>query len=216
MNWVTPGWLKCLSEAGYHVVSFDNRGHGLSEKPHDEEKYGAHLMAGDVNALCQHLNLSRIHLMGYSMGARISAFVTMEYQHLLKSVIFAGMGFHMVRGMGNPEPIARALEAETAEEVTNPAARNFRDFAEVTKSDLKALAACIRSTRKPVTKEALANIKVPSLVAVGTTDVIAGSGEKLVELIPGAKHLPIPDRDHMRAVGDKAYKEGVLEFLADL
>lgn len=213
INWITSGWFKYLTEAGYNVVSFDNRGHGESDKPHDMESYGSHLMAGDVNALCEHLNLDKVHIMGYSMGARISAFVTSKYQDKLLSVTFAGMGFHLVRGIGNPEPIARALEAEKASDVINPAAKNFRDFAENTKSDLKALAACIRSTRVPVTKEALAEIKVPALVAVGTTDVIAGKGDKLAELIPGAKYLPIPNRDHMRAVGDIVYKEGVVEFL---
>ncbi len=216
MNWIDRGWFTCLTDAGYNVVSFDNRGHGSSEKPHDMESYGSHLMAGDVNELCKHLKLDKVHLMGYSMGARISAFVTMQHPSILRSVTFAGMGYNMVRGIGNPEPIARALEAEKASDVKNPAAKNFRDFAEQTKSDLKALAACIRSTRVPVTAESLAEIKVPALVAVGTTDVIAGKGDKLAELIPGAQHLPIPDRDHMRAVGDQVYKDGVINFLKSL
>ncbi len=51
------------------------------------------------------------------------------------------------------------------------------------------------------------------LVAVGTKDDVAGSGEALAALIPGARYLPIPDRDHMLAVGDRAYKAGVLDFL---
>lgn len=213
MNWIMPGWFKTLTQAGYHTISFDNRGHGMSEKSHDLEIYGAPLMAADVRALCQHLKLNQVHLMGYSMGARISVFVTKLYPEILASVIVAGMGYNLVRGMGNPEPIARALEAPTAEDVTNPAAKSFRTFAEQTQSDLKSLAACIRSTRAPVELETLANIKIPALVAVGTTDVIAGSGEKLTELIPNAAYLPIKGRDHMRAVGDAAYKAGVLSFL---
>jgi hypothetical protein len=44
--------------------------------------------------------------------------------------------------------------------------------------------------------------------------VVAGSAAALAALIPGAKALDIPDRDHMLAVGDKAYKTGVLEFLS--
>ena len=216
MNWINTSWFDTLTNAGYDVVSFDNRGHGASDKPHDMGSYGSHLMARDVKALHDHLGLDKVHIMGYSMGARISAFVTMQTPEILRSVTFAGMGYNMVRGIGNPEPIAQALEAEKASDVTNPAAKNFRDFAEQTKSDLKALAACIRSTRVPVTAETLAEIKVPALVAVGTTDVIAGSGEELAVLIPGAKHHPIPDRDHMRAVGDPVYKEGVVEFLNSL
>ena len=51
------------------------------------------------------------------------------------------------------------------------------------------------------------------MIAVGTRDVIAGSPQELAELIPGAKVLEIPDRDHMLAVGDRVYKAGVLKFL---
>ena len=50
-------------------------------------------------------------------------------------------------------------------------------------------------------------------VAAGTEDDIAGKIEPLQNAIPGAAALPIPRRDHMRAVGDKVYKDGVLRFL---
>ena len=49
--------------------------------------------------------------------------------------------------------------------------------------------------------------------ATGTEDVIGGSAQELASLIPGAEALPIPRRDHMLAVGDRVYKEGVLAFL---
>ena len=57
-------------------------------------------------------------------------------------------------------------------------------------------------------------IAVPLLVAVGSEDRIAGSPLELAALIPGAQALVIPGRDHMLAVGDKVFKNGVLEFLA--
>jgi hypothetical protein len=52
------------------------------------------------------------------------------------------------------------------------------------------------------------------LVGVGGKDLIAGSPEELAALIPGARALVIPDRDHMLAVGDKAFKAGVAAFLS--
>jgi len=86
-------------------------------------------------------------------------------------------------------------------------------FAQQTKSDLKALAACIRGTRQTLSEAQVAAIKLPVLVAVGTEDEVAGSPQELAALIPGAQALPIPGRDHMLSVGDKVYKTGVLEFL---
>jgi pimeloyl-ACP methyl ester carboxylesterase len=79
---------------------------------------------------------------------------------------------------------------------------------------LRALAACIRGSRQTLARDEVARIAVPALVAVGTKDPIAGSPHELAALIPGAKVLPIADRDHMLAVGDKVYKTGVLDFLA--
>jgi hypothetical protein len=55
---------------------------------------------------------------------------------------------------------------------------------------------------------------VPVLIAVGTSDEIAGSAAALGDIITGSQVLDIPNRDHMRAVGDKVYKTGVLEFLS--
>jgi hypothetical protein len=51
------------------------------------------------------------------------------------------------------------------------------------------------------------------VVAVGTKDLVAGSAQALAALIPGARALDIPNRDHMLAVGDKVYKAGVIDFL---
>jgi pimeloyl-ACP methyl ester carboxylesterase len=78
---------------------------------------------------------------------------------------------------------------------------------------LKALAACIRGSRQTLPREQLAGIRVPVLVAVGTNDDVAGSAQDLAALIPGARALGIPNRDHMLTVGDKVFKTGVLNFL---
>jgi hypothetical protein len=78
---------------------------------------------------------------------------------------------------------------------------------------LKALAACMRGSRQTLPREQVAGIRVPVLVAVGTEDKVAGSAQELAVLIPGARALDIPDRDHMLAVGDKVFKASVLDFL---
>ena len=65
-----------------------------------------------------------------------------------------------------------------------------------------------------MTREEAAGIAVPTLIAVGTADEIAGSAQALGEIIPDSEVLDIPNRDHMRAVGDKVYKAGVIDFLS--
>ncbi len=214
MNWVATGWVSDLVKAGHRVVAIDNRGHGKSEKLYDLAQYGAPMMADDAGRLLDHLGIGKAHVIGYSMGARIAAFLVQKYPDRVVSVVFGGLGANMVRGMAGTGPIAHALEAASIDDVKNPTARTFRAFAEQTNSDLKALAACIRSAREPVTAEALAAVKVPVLVAVGTHDVIGGSAEALAQIIPGAEAFEIAGRDHMKAVGDRSFKIRVVDFLA--
>lgn len=213
-NWVDPGWVRFLIDAGYRVIAFDNRGHGRSAKLYATDDYGAPLMAEDARRLLDHLEIARADVIGYSMGARIAAFLALAHPQRVRSAVFGGLGYNMVRGMAGTGPVARALEAASIDEVTNPTARTFRAFAEQTQSDLKALAACIRSSRAPITAEDVARIACPVLVAVGEKDVIGGSPAALAELIPGARAFTIPGREHMKAVGDRAFKAAVLEFLA--
>jgi pimeloyl-ACP methyl ester carboxylesterase len=212
-NWVGPEWVRTLTRSGRRVIAYDNRGHGRSGKLYDPAVYGAPAMAEDGRRLLDHLRIPRADVMGYSMGARIAAFLVLAHPERVRSLILAGMGINLVRGMVGSGPIARALETPSIDDVSNDTARTFRAFAESTGSDLAALAACMRGPSEKITAEAVATIRVPTLVAVGTEDVIAGSGADLAKLIPGAQLLDIPRRDHMRAVGDARFKQGVLDFL---
>jgi pimeloyl-ACP methyl ester carboxylesterase len=170
-------------------------------------------MAGDIRALLDHLQIERADIMGYSMGARITAFLAVKHAERVRSAILGGLGWRLVEGVGLPESIAEALEAPSLDDVQDPTGRMFRAFAEQTKSDLRALAACIRGSRQTLTREEVGAIRAPVVVAVGTKDLVAGSAQALAALIPGARALDIPNRDHMLAVGDKVYKAGVIDFL---
>jgi len=215
VNWVNPGWVKTLTGAGRRAIAFDNRGHGVSSKLYDSADYQMALMADDVRALLDHLRIGRADVMGYSMGARITAFLSVNHPARLRSAILGGLGINLVEGHSGDlaHIIVAALEAPSLADVVHPVGRAFRSFAEQTKSDLKALAACMRRPRQTLSRTQVAGIRTPTLVAVGTNDDVAGSAQKLAALIPGARALDIPNRDHMLAVGDKVFKAGVLDFL---
>ncbi len=220
VNWVDTGWVRVLQEAGYGPVTIDNRGHGLSQKVYDPALYPARTMARDVAGLIAHLGLHDKHgpvpVMGYSMGARISAFVTLDFPELVSAAIFGGLGINMIHGLGGSEEIVQGLLAARVEDVVSPVGRRFRLFAQHTGSDLKALAACMQSSRDPITADRLAGIGVPVLVAVGDQDDIGGSAQELADILPRGEALVLEGRDHMRATGDRAFKAGVIDFLSRL
>ena len=215
VNWVAPAWVTTLVRAGRRAIALDNRGHGDSSKLYDPAAYHSAIMAEDVRALLHHLALNRADVIGYSMGARIAAFLALKHSDRVRSVVLGGLGMRLVEGVGLPESIAVALEAPSLADVADPTAYMFRVFAEQTKSDLHALAACMRGSRQTLSRAEVGHIAVPLLVAVGSEDRIAGSPAELAALIPGAQALVIPGRDHMLAVGDRVFKNGVLEFLAE-
>jgi pimeloyl-ACP methyl ester carboxylesterase len=215
MNWVYPGWMTTLTKAGRRAIALDNRGHGASTKLYDPAAYRPAVMADDVRALLDHLRLERADLMGYSMGARIAAFFALNHPDRLRRVVFGGLGIHLVNGGEGSERIAAALEAPTLADVHEPLPRMFRAFAEQTKSDLRALAACVRGVRETLTREQVRAIGAAALVAAGTNDTLAAHAHELAALLPRARALDIPGRDHMLAVGDRVFKAAVLKFLAE-
>jgi pimeloyl-ACP methyl ester carboxylesterase len=213
VNWVYPGWVTTLTRARRRVIALDNRGHGDSTKLYEPAAYHSAIMAEDVRALLDHLGLSRADVIGYSLGARIAAFLALAHPNYVRSAVFGGLGLGLVEGVGDPETIARALEAPTLTDVPDPVGRMYRAFAEKTRSDLRALAACIRGARQTLSRDDVQRIAAPVLVAVGSNDQVGGSPEALAALMPRAQALVIPGRDHMLAVGDRTFKAGVVDFL---
>jgi pimeloyl-ACP methyl ester carboxylesterase len=215
VNWVSPGWFKTLNDAGYRVIALDNRGHGSSTKSYEPSDYSPDRMASDASALLDHLGIGRAHVMGYSMGARIAAFMALDYPEKVATLILGGLGEGMVKGVGDWDPIADALLADDPASIAHPRGRMFRTFADQTKSDRRALAACIQTSRDLIGAGEIAGIHQPTLVAVGTTDDIAGSPSKLADLMPHGEAFAIEGRDHMLSVGDRTFKKRVLEFLRE-
>lgn len=215
VNWVTPGWVKTLTEAGYRVVALDNRGHGASSVSYDKNDYTPSKMAGAAAALLDHLGIARAHVMGYSMGARIAAFLALEHPQRVLSLVLGGLGSGMVEGVGEWDVIADALAAPDPNSITHPRAKMFRAFADQTRSDRAALAVCIAASRQLLSEADMARIAQPALVAVGTKDDIAGRPEPLAAMMPNAAAFAVEGRDHMLSVGDRTFKQRVLAFLKE-
>lgn len=213
-NWVNTLWVKTLKDAGRRVIALDNRGHGASEKLYDPAQYHTENMARDAANLLDHLGVGKVVAIGYSMGARITAFLARDYPDKTAAIVLGGLGDRLLQPAGLPSTIAEALEAPSLDVVRDSMGRTFRAFAEQTKSDLRALAACIRGSRQHLTEEEAEAIHCPVLVAVGTMDLVSGNGANLARCFPKGEFFEILRRDHMQAVGDRTHRAAVVEFLS--
>jgi len=68
-EWRRFGYLDGLADS-YRVIVMDARGHGRSDKPHDEAAYTMRLRTRDVLAVLDAVGVGLVHYWGYSMGAR--------------------------------------------------------------------------------------------------------------------------------------------------
>jgi len=111
--------------------------------------------------------------------------------------------------------MADAMEAESADAITDPMLRSFRHFADEQGEDRLALAACSRSQRGRMEPGDLAAIRMPALVVAGSRDELAGSVDDLVAHIPGARGVTLPGCDHFSAVAHALFKAAVFDFLEE-
>lgn len=214
VNWIDTGWVDTLVKAGYRAITIDNRGHGQSDKPYDPDFYLPEAMARDALHLLDHLEIERAAVLGYSMGARITAFLSFAEPERVACAVFGGMGMNLINGLSDGNDIIAGLLAPSLQGLTHPTARQFRIFAEHTKADREALAACMETSRAPMARADARRITVPVLVAVGEEDLMVGKADELAALLPDAEAFTIPRRDHMRATGDPKFKAATLAFLA--
>lgn len=214
-NWIATGVVAALRKAGLTVISLDARGHGRSEKPHDESRYTETTMARDVSALLDELALDEVSMVGYSMGAIIALAATAADKRIRRLatggvgsgiVDFGGVDLRVVK----PADIASALLAEDPTTVP-PSGVPFRLLADAVGGDRQALAAVALASREGVVD--LSAIGVPTLVLAGDQDVLAAEPERLAAAIAGARLVRIPG-DHMTAVMAPAFSEALVSFLS--
>src|SRR4029077_2495622 len=138
VNWVAPGVVDALVAAGRRVVALDARGHGQSDKPHDPAAYENDAMARDARGLLDHLGVTHVDIVGYSMGALVTTRIVPD-EPRTRSCVLGGIGGRVKGGRGFSDEqraeIAAALEADDPKAIDRPAWRAFRAFADSTAAD---------------------------------------------------------------------------------
>jgi pimeloyl-ACP methyl ester carboxylesterase len=218
-NWKDTGWFDSLIAAGCALVAMDCRGHGRSDKPHDENAYGHDRMAEDVLRVMDAAGLDAADLVGYSMGGFIGLRLAAKVPERVGKLVLAGVGAHYLDGPrisseGSRAMLSAALLAADTDAITDPRGRLFRAFADQPGKDRIALAACMRAMSEPLSRSVLSQLQQQVLVVCGEKDDIAGAPESLAQCFVHGEFASIPARDHMSAVGDPRTRRAVAGFLA--
>jgi pimeloyl-ACP methyl ester carboxylesterase len=224
-QWELPGIIKALAE-DYQVIALDNRGHGKSGKPHDAKKYGM-AMVEDAVRLLDHLKIKKAHVVGYSMGAMITAKLIATHPDRLLTATLGGSGglregadptfFNQLadsleqgRGMGaliegltppgRPKPTPEQIEAiNTILTLMN---------------DTKALAAVSRGFKDlQVPNAKLKSNKVPTLALIGADDPLKRGVDDLGGRMENLQIVVIDNSDHMTAFTKPEFIKSLRAFL---
>jgi pimeloyl-ACP methyl ester carboxylesterase len=217
-NWRRLGWYGAFERKGYRIVALDLRGHGESDKPHDPAAYAGEALIGDLVGLMDHLDLGRVDLLGYSMGARLSLQIGLNHPGRIANLIVGGVGDRMLKPPPAEAPkmtMAEAMRAEDPESIADKTMKGFRLFAEQQGEDRLALAAFTeaRSGGLALGADDLGAVMVPTLVVAGSRDEMAGDPRGLADAIPGAKSVTLPACDHFSAIPHALFKAAVFDFL---
>ncbi|MEU7080055.1 alpha/beta fold hydrolase [Streptomyces sp. NPDC046409] len=215
LNWEGPGVVEALVARGRRVYALDARGHGASDRPHDDTHYGESLMARDVRLLIDRIGADEVHVAGYSMGAVVAVLAAAQDSRISRLVAGGiGAGAVEVGGLDTrvmpPELVSAALTAEDAADAPERT-RAFRVLADTAGGDRLALAAQIRAVHRGALP--LDRITVPTLVLAGAGDPLATRPEVLASAIAGAELTVLPG-DHLTAVRDPGFAEAIASFLA--
>ena len=209
INWIRPGIVDALTRRGYRVIAIDQRGHGLSDKPHDPSAYEGDAMVRDAQALLDHLGIERCLAAGYSMGARnLLGLITADDR--VRAAVLGGIGSNMLHAREWGGSVAEAMLADDKSMVTDKFAKSFRDFADLTGADRQALAAIQLNSREPL--QGLQSIGIPVLVLCGDNDPLVGSPQELADAIPGARSVVVGGT-HLNVVNNPEFHRALADFI---
>ncbi len=224
LNWRRPGVVSTLAR-NFQVVTFDLRGHGLSDKPVDPDQYGLR-MVEDIVLLMDHLEIARAHVAGYSLGGFLALKAATLYPDRIASLAVCAAGWmdpehpvpipnpyrppvrtatpHLaaavVPGMATPKTWFNHIRNRIGDhilpdDVKKALKKKYAEFA-VNKSDLLAL-------------------DMPVLCIIGDKDGFLYLARDLVAVKPDIVSREIPDAGHFSLPLKKQFRKTLSAFFLE-
>lgn len=205
----SDSWLERVSglAKNHRLILFDQRGHGLSDKPHSVSEYGRE-MGHDVIRLMDHLNIPKAHIFGYSIGVAPIGMVITENESRFISAVFGGGAARWEWGDSRD-----LLNQHTYERLRN-SSRQQPLGSSMQGQDQIALAS-LRLGEKEllVSKQSLSNLSLPILAIVGSEDPALKAVESFKNNFPAIELIVVEGETHLSLPQHPEFLESIQEFL---
>ena len=195
----------------HRVIAIDSRGQGRSTLGKGT-KLSYHVMASDVLAVMDHLQLAKAAFVGWSDGGAIALDLAIHHPKRVHRLFVFGTNYHA--SGSKPKKRSSTFAAY--------AVRCKREYMKLSKTPraydatVAALLPIWRS-KGGLSKDELRAIRVPTVVAAGEHDEIIRLDHirEMAQLIPNAKLVIFEDTSHFALWQDpRAFNAALREFLA--
>jgi len=215
-DWYECGYVGAL-RSKYRLILVDVRGHGESDKPHDEGSYTLDHLVADVTTVLDALGVERSHFWGYSMGGYIGFGMAKYAPHRVTTFVIGG-AHPFARDQSGYRQWLRAGVAKGPDELV----ANFENMAgaipdtyaaRLRSADLEAYLAAARD--RVGIEDVLETMTMPCCVYVGEADPLFAQARSASERIPSARFFPLPGLSHLQGfVESHKVLPQVMDFLS--
>ena len=183
--------VPALVENGYRAIVIDTRGHGRSTR--DAKPFSYELLASDLTAVMDSLNIQKAHLIGWSDGACTALILASQTPARVSGVFFFAC---------NMDP-SGTKEFEFTPVIGRCLSRHKKDYAELSSTpdkfdEFSEAVGFMQSTQPNYSASDLAQIRVPVTIVHSEHDefIKREHAEYLARSIPNAKIVHLHGVSH--------------------
>ena len=205
-RWRDTGYTRGLGDS-HRLILVDARGHGKSDKPHDQEAYGRRRQAADVLAVLDDLGVDATRFWGHSMGGDVALTLGRHHPDRVCALVVTGYSPFAAEGEEAAEMVAWANDLQYGMEgfVSGFERRHGRlpedARARWLANDSAALTACVASMIAEANGSQVADlpaIETPVMMLAGTKEPFVEQAREAAHLLPHGRFILLEGLDHVQ------------------